>query len=313
MGDDFNESADGGGTYTNDTNSTLQVALQPATPHLSLRRIAQAQLGRCMLLELPAELRNMIWKAVFSFSAVPHLRELHKFKKSDYDLVLRPLLEILLTCKQIYEEAKDMIWMLNTFRITTGPRERGDIYTAQSHPLWSKFRNIHFEGILELPWVAFPSACKVADTLTIAFLAARILSEPHLRIRSLIIHFQMYDVLHTLERHINLFAQIKVQEEVYFRISLKPDYFSISGIPPLAFSSRVNFAATEAFDMMIGEWTSCSCGGTFFLRLLQVRMMSSIASLAPAPIKLSGTMCIDATLPSPRSIEILQASGSCTN
>lgn len=212
-----------------------------------------------MLLELPAELRDMIWKELFRFSEVPHLRGLHKFEESVYNLVLRPLLEILLTCKQIYEEAKEMIWTLNTFRITTcSPEERFSIYDAQRHPLWSKFRSIYFEGIFELPWVGFPSACKVADTLTMAFVTAGVLSEPHLRIKRLIIHFRMYDELHTLERHINLFSQIKVQEEALFRISLRPDYFLVSGVSALDFTSRANFAATKAFDAMLGRCISLS-------------------------------------------------------
>lgn len=70
MYDRLAKSANGGGIDPSDENATLPTALRPATSHPSLQSTPKAQPGQGMVLELPRELRDMIWKQIHTFEEV---------------------------------------------------------------------------------------------------------------------------------------------------------------------------------------------------------------------------------------------------
>jgi hypothetical protein len=83
-----------------------------------------------------------------------------------------------LTCMQIYEECKDLIWKLNTFKIEMVPQDNDDKFqAAQKHPVWSKICNVEFHGTFA-PWGTWkhPQKC-VDDETSTAFQAAKVLSD----------------------------------------------------------------------------------------------------------------------------------------
>lgn len=119
-----------------------------------------------------------------------------------------------MACKQIYEEAKDLIWTLNTFRVKLSldypysELSPDSFEDAQKHLLWSKFRCIHFVGYLS-PY---------SDITTIAtFEVAEVLSEAGFWVKRLIVEFYEYDEIDLLLEPIATFSGVKVERRLAFR------------------------------------------------------------------------------------------------
>ncbi|QDS74061.1 hypothetical protein FKW77_009340 [Venturia effusa] len=249
MGDNLAESADGGGFVTSNAERTLPENLEPAFSYTPLKSTIEAQPGRCMLLELPRELKDMIWKQVFSFDEVFHF---HSLCAGIYGRILGPSLETLLTCKQVYEEGKDFLWTVNTFQITVAPDEFEDFEAAQKHPLWSRIRIIEFEGT----FVQVDSPTSLVNgqddnTLAVSQ-AVNALESGKFRIKRLVVDFLEYYELQPVLAGIRLFKKLKVADEACFRISAPNNAVNVN-FGFLSLTRDVIAAAIEAFDSMLGS------------------------------------------------------------
>jgi hypothetical protein len=169
---------------------------------------------RCRLLELPAELRIMIWKEALTLKQAIPFRLL---ERSGYSFDPEsPSRHLRLPCKQIQSEIEGIVLKVNIFRFEIVDGRDGDaLELARNSPFWFQISFLEFKGSFKFRKpTGHHQKCDEASCSV--YQAVKILSEGTFRIKNLEVGFMYYNAGDILLKHVGYFSRLKVENMTSF-------------------------------------------------------------------------------------------------